>query len=258
MALISSNIEKVRAYELPCGIWANGESVGMPRIALVKWQSSWSDKFYQVYVNGQYAGSTVNYQQRQLIVPVPTSLETPVRIEVFAVEAEQAGIDFSSEIDCPYSWSGRVRIIFVQSQSLPPDAIARIYYDNGTGTIDYNNPFSEKAIKVWPAWQNKGGFGMSRFGASDFGYGSSAALGFGKSSFGNTGFGFDDDTIEWVSPPLPAGTYKFAVKITDKFGNESSACETSQITVSPPAKPAEQLSVSSFDKQTNQLVLTIL
>ncbi len=141
MALISNNIEKVRAYELPCGIWSNGKTVGTPRIALIKWRSSWSDKFYQVYVNGQYAGATVEYQQRQLIVPVPTSLKTPVRIEVFAVEAEQAGIDFSSEIICPYSWSGRVRMIFVQSQSLPPGAIARIYYDNGTGTIDYTtNP----------------------------------------------------------------------------------------------------------------------
>jgi hypothetical protein len=87
MALISSGIENIRAFELPCGIWADGESVGSPRTALVKWRSVWDDKFYQVYVNGQYAGATVDSQQRQIIVQIPTSLESPVRIEVFAIEA---------------------------------------------------------------------------------------------------------------------------------------------------------------------------
>jgi len=88
MALISSGIERVRAFELPGGIWEDGGYGGMPRIVLVRWWSAWSDKFYQIYVNGKYAGVTVDGQQRQMIVQIPTSLESPVRIEVFAVEAE--------------------------------------------------------------------------------------------------------------------------------------------------------------------------
>ena len=85
MALISSGIEKVRAFELAGGIWEDGKSVAAPRIALVKWRSSWTDKFYQIYVGGQYAGATLETEQRQMVVQIPTSLETPVRIEVFAV-----------------------------------------------------------------------------------------------------------------------------------------------------------------------------
>ncbi len=257
MALISSGIEKIRAFELPCGVWGDGRSVGASRIALVKWRSSWSDKFYQIYVNGQYAGVTVDGQQRLMIVQIPTFLETPVRIEVFAVEAEDADTDFSDEIDSSIGQNGRVRISFLRGQNLPIDSTVQIYFDNGTGEIDYDNLLNGSPIKVWPAWQYKAGFGMSRFGASDFGYDSAAAVGFGRGSFGKGQFGLDADTFEWVSRPLRAGVYKFAVKITDKAGNESSVSETGQITVMPSARPAEQVSVSSFDKQTNQLVLTI-
>jgi len=259
MGLISSGIEKVRAFELPAGIWADGKCVEVPRVALVKWSSkaNLSDMFYQIYVNGQYAGVTVDSQQRQMIVPIPTSLESAVRIEVFAVEAEQANIDFSNELVRPPATSERVRISLLRSQNLPSDATAEIYFDNGTGEIGYSQPLTDSPIRIWPAWQDKAGFGMGRFGAGDFDYESAAAVGFGKGSFGHGQFGLDADTIEWISPPLMAGVYKFGVKVTDGAGNQSSASETEPITVTPAARPAERVSISSFDKQTNQLVLEI-
>ena len=259
MKLISDGIEKIRAFELPAGIWANGECVGTPRAALIKWidKINQGKIFYQVYVNGQYAGSTVDSQQRQMIVPIPTSFQSAVRIEVFAVEAEHAHIDLSKELVSPPATSGRVRISLLRSQNLPSDATAEIYFDNGTGIIDYNQPLSDRPLRIWPAWQDKTGFGMCRFGTGDFGYDSAGAIGFGKGSFGQGQFGLDADTIEWTSPPFTAGVYKFGVKITDGAGNESSASETEPITVIPAARPAEQVSISSFNKQTNELVLSI-
>jgi hypothetical protein len=257
MALISSGIERVRALELPGGIWADGSYVGTPRIALVRWLSVWSDKFYQVYVNGQYAGVTVDGQHRQMIVQIPTFLESPVRIEVFAVEAEQADTDFSSEIGSLIGHSGRVRISVLRGQDLPIDATAQIYFDNSTGEIDYDEVLNDSPIKVWPTWRDKAGFGMSRFGVSDIGYDSAAAVGFGKGSFSRGQFGLDADTFEWTSLPLCAGVYRFAVKVTNEAGNESSGSETGQVTVTPGPRPAERISISSFDKQTNQLVLSV-
>jgi len=257
MALVDSGIEKVRVFELPCGIWADGRYVGSPRVALVKWRSCWDGMFYQVYVNGRYAGVTVDSQQREMIVQIPTCLMAPVRIEVFAVEAEQADTDFSKEVEPLIGRSGRVKISVLRAQNLPIGASAQIYFDNGTGEIDYDSPLNDSPIKVWPVWQDKAGFGMSRFGISDFGYDSAAAVGFGKGNFGNGQFGLGADTFEWLSPPMQPGVYKFAVKITGKVGNESSGSETDEITVTPAARPAEQLSVSSFDKQTNQLVLSV-
>lgn len=257
MVLTSSGIENIRAFELPCGIWADGESVGSPRTALIKWRSVWDDKFYQVYVNGQYAGATVDSQQRQMIVQVPTSLESPVRIEVFAVEAEQAATDFSGEIESSIGQSGRVRISMLRGQSLPISAIAQVYFDNGTGEIDYDKALNDSPIRIWPARQDKAGFGMSRFGISDFGYDSAAAVGFGKGGFGHGQFGLGADSLEWTSPVMGAGVYKFAIKVTDEVGNESGSSETGQVVVTPAARPAEKINISSFNKQTNQLVLGI-
>ncbi len=97
MALNSDGISKVMAFELPCGIRADGSSAASGRTALVRWRSSWADRLYQVYVNGEYAGLTVDSEQRQLVVALPANEQSPVRIEVFAVEAGEADTDFGSE-----------------------------------------------------------------------------------------------------------------------------------------------------------------
>jgi len=256
MAPISSGIDKVRVFELPGGIRADGRSVGSPRTALVRWHSSLPDKFYQVYVNGQYGGATIDRQQRQMTVQLPDSLEMPVRIEVFAVEPALADIDFSEETALPDGQMGRVRITLLRSQNLPIDSVAQIYFDNGTGQIDYDSPLDDLPIRIWPSWQDKAGFGLSRFGAGDFGYDSAAAVGCGVGCFGRGQFGLGADTIEWVSRLLEAGVYKFAVGIIDKAGNKKTS-EAGQVTVIPPAKAAEGLGISSFNRQTNQLVLTV-
>lgn len=258
MALISNGIDKLRAFELPGGIWSDGEAVAVPRLALVKWRSVLNDKFYQVYVNGRYAGATVDSAQRQIVVQVPTSPETAARIEVFAVEASEVSNDFSDGVSPTVAESGRVKMSFLREQSLPVNSTIQIYSNNGSGGIDYNTAITDKPIKVWPVWQDKAGFGMSCFGVSDFGFDSAAAVGFGKGSFGQSQFGLDADTFEWLSGSLQIGAYRFGAKVTDEVGNESSATETDEITVIPAAEPAEQLSVSSFNKQTNQLVLSVL
>jgi hypothetical protein len=256
MSFTSTGIKSVRAFKLPCGIWADGGYVAAPRVALVKWHSNHSDKHHQIYVNGRYAGATVDSQQRQEIVQIPTSLESPVRIEVFAVEPKYAHIDFSSDINTPYTASNRVKIILLREQNLPMGSTADIFFDNGTGEINYDSALNEMPLRIWPSWLDKAGFAMADFGLNDFGYDGSAAVGFAKGSFGNGMFGFDADTIEWISPSLPVGIYKFAVRTTDPTGRMSIS-ETEQITVAPPAKPAGHLSIASFDKQTNQLVLKI-
>ncbi|MHC4060131.1 MAG: hypothetical protein ACYSR6_00775, partial [Planctomycetota bacterium] len=183
MALISSGIDRVRAFELPAGVWLSGKGVGAPRAALITWCSSLVEKHYQVYVNGQYAGATIDSLQRQMLVRVLASFETPVRIEVFGVDADEADTDFSDEMELSLGLGGRVRITLLRGQGLPIDSTVNIYFDNGTGQIDYGNPVTELPIRVWPNWQDKAGFGMSEFGVSDFGYDSAAAVGYGVGSF---------------------------------------------------------------------------
>ena len=256
MSLISNGINFVRVYSLPSGIWPEGVCINMPQVVLVKWRSVLKDVLYQVYVNGQYAGSTVNYEQRQMIVHIPSSFISAVRIEVFAVQPEYADVNFRSELESPID-NGRVKINLSRSQNLPAGGTIQIYFDNGTGQIDYEKPIIERAINIWSYWQDKSGFGMSKFGFSDFGYDSSAAVGFGKGCFGKNEFGIDTDTIEWVSPVLSAGVYKFAVVVFDEAGNKSIATETGSFTVTPAADSAQKLEILSYDKQINELVLKI-
>jgi len=257
MSLISTGIEKVRAFELPAGIRQDGEYVAAPRIALVSWRSSCSDMLHQVYVNGRFAGATIDAQQRQMVVQIPTSFESAVRIDVFAVPAEQAHVDFGSEIAQPPVDSGRVKISLLRSQNLPAGATANVFYDAGSGEIDYDQPLNDCPIQIWPSWMDKAGFAMAGFGMGDFGWDSAAAVGFGKGILGSAAFGLDADTLEWISQPLPAGAYKFGVKVLDQAGNESAASEVGPVTVTPAARAAEGLTILSFNTQTNELVLQI-
>jgi hypothetical protein len=252
VGLLSSGIEQVRVFELPSGIRADGVSVGAPRVRLVKWHSAWSDKFYQVYVNGRFVGRTVDSQQRQMVVQAPTSFESAARIEVFAVELQDAYVDFSDTLSAG-GQSGRVKITLLRSQRLPVGGRFRIYWDDGTGEIDYERVIAEEPI--WACREDKAGWGLSRFGESDFGWDWSAGVGFGKGSFGRGEFGVDADAIEWVSPAIGAGMYKFAVRVVDGGGREGDAEETREVTVIPGARPADGLGVKSFNKEANELVL---
>jgi hypothetical protein len=257
MSLISEGIDEVTAVELPSGIRQDGAFVAAPRMALVSWRSSHSDMLYQVYVNGRFAGATIDAEQRQMIVQIPTSFESAVRIEVFAVPAEQAHIDLSSEIAQPPVDSGRVKISLLRGQNLPAGATFNVFYDAGSGEIDYDQPLNDCPIQIWPSWMDKAGFAMAGFGLSDFGWDGAAAVGFGKGIFGGAAFGLDADTLKWISQPLPAGAYKFGVKVLGRAGNESAASEVGPVTVTPAARAAEGLSVLSFDAQANELVLQI-
>lgn len=81
MGLISDGIEKVRAFELPTGVWANGEAVAGPRICLVRWQSAWADKIHQVYVGSRFAVATIDCEQRQILVQTPNCFDRAVRVK---------------------------------------------------------------------------------------------------------------------------------------------------------------------------------
>jgi hypothetical protein len=228
----SEGISKVRAFALSAGA------------AVVKWHSTSSDMLHQVYVNGRFAGATVEPMQRQLIVAIPLSVKTAVQIEVFAVEPEYSDIDYSAG----QSQSGRAKIEFPRTDNLPTG-----------GNVDYyleENKLSNRSIRIQPEFADKGGFGLSSFAMSDFGYDGSAAMGLGKGNFGVGWFGFDCDMLCWQSGQLEAGRYKFDIKITDKLGNETDEqIETEEMAVIPPATPAKKLIIKSFDKQSGKLIL---
>jgi len=168
MGLISSGIDSVRVFELPIGVWADGAIAAGPRVCLVRWRSAWVDKAHQVYINGEYAGTTIDCEQRQMVVATPNCFDRAVRVEIFAVEPEEADIDFSEELAGDSGDSGRVKLSLLRSQRLAAGARFKVYYNGGAGEIDYEQAIGEGL--VWVSRQDKAGFGLSRFGEGDFGY----------------------------------------------------------------------------------------
>ncbi len=256
MAIVDTGIDDVRAFDLPGGIRSDGSSFTAPRAALVRWKSVLVDRLYQVCVNGKFAGVTTDSEQRQMVVFVGSSDEVPARIEVFAVDAAEADVDFSDVLDCPAGRTGRVRIVFLRGQDLPVGSRVEIFGDNGTGEISYESALNVDPIEVWASWQDKCGFGMSLFGRGDFGFDSASAVGLGRGCFGLGQFGLDADNFEWVSRSLEAGVYRFTVRVIDSKGNEVTS-ETGEVAVLPSARPAAGLRVFSYDQESNQLELVV-
>jgi len=256
MGLVSSGIYRVRAFGLAAGVRAGGGVVDEPLSVLVKWRSEHEDKLYQIYVNGELAGVTKDVEQREVIVASPSCWSSGARVEVFAVEPSEANVDFSDELQSR-AQEGRVRLGWVRGMGFPFEGTAQVYSDGCNGEIDYDNPLTREDIQLWPSWKDKIGFGLGQFGEGDFGYDGSTALGFGVGLFGEGEFGFDADEVDWISGELETGKYRFAVKLTDRFGKESEAQETGQITIIRTATPAEKLGVDSYDKAEDRLVLCI-
>jgi hypothetical protein len=222
----------------------------------VGWRSTWQEKLYHIYVNGSLAGATVDPAQRYLVVSTPSALESAVHVEV-AVEPCEAHIDLARELTSSPFCGSRVRLTLLRSQILPIAATVNVYFDGGTGDIDYSTPLNQAPIPLWPYWKDKAGFGMARFGTGDFGHDAAAAVGFGKGLFGRGQFGLDADAIGWISPALPLGAYRFGVKVADHQGNEGPATETTTMTIVPAARPAAGLDIAIFNKQANELTLHI-
>jgi len=255
MALISSDVEKVRAYALSVSVGADGNVINEPLSVLVSWQSEYDDKLYQIYINGKLCGFTEDVNERQVVVPFRSSWQSSICIEVFAVIPLQAINDYSNEVE--FAGGSRVRLRWIRKAAVPLGAVANIFSNGGSGEIDYQDPV-EEGLPYWGVWQDKWGFGLSCFGASDFGYDGAGAAGFGRECFGGGEFGFDAEDIEWESCELKAGEYQFGIKIRGKDGIfEEEASETGTVTVLPGAKGGEYLTVTSYGMSSNLLTLSI-
>lgn len=256
MSFSDSGIDRVRAFGLAMGVGSDGGFINTPLSVLVKWRSEHIDKLHQVYVNGRLAGVTGNFEENMMVVSIPSGDMASARIEVYSVEPSQGNVDFYEDMET-FAQAGRVRIEWPRYLSLPFLGCACVYSDGGEGEIDYDSAVNIKPIQLWPAWQDKGGFGLSSFARSDFGFDGSAAVGFGNGSFGYGEFGFDADQVTWESRELETGVYQFGVKVIDRFENYSGASETGEILIIRSATPAEAIEVDSYDQEREELLLRV-
>jgi hypothetical protein len=106
---------------------------------------------------------------------------------------------------------------------------------------------------IYPGGRAATGWGFD-WGHGCWGLSGSNAPGWGT-HWGYT-WGFGIDYLEWVSDPLPRGTYPVSSAVIDRHGNESTASETLAV-VDSCARPASRLAVAFYTQQTDTLQLSV-
>ena len=253
--MTTSGINNLRCVFLAAGARASGAAVNESLSCFVSWRSEHEDKFYQVYVNGRSAGVTVNVKQRKMVVPLRLLKASTNKIEIVAVDAAQKYTDLSEQLKAVMA--GRLKVSIPRSMSLPYEGQVEVYSNSGTGQVDYQQPIIKESIQLWASREDKGGFGLSRFGKSDFGYDGSASAGFGLGDFGSGEHGFDGNAANWESEELSTGVYKFGIKITDHKGNREIVSSETETVIIEEAVPAEKLTIGSYDKSQNELLFSV-
>jgi hypothetical protein len=253
MAFSTTNIDKVRAMAFPAGMLSDGELVSLSGLVLVSWRSSETDKLFQVYVNGRWAGTTSHPQQRMLLVEYE-HIHTAA-IEIIAVEPAEKDTDYSNELSGFVGDACHAILSWPKRGVLPLGGKANVYWDGGNGQIDYGEPLA--TWDIWCGQADKWGWGLDAYGKGDFGYSGTGAIGCGRGSFGWGEFGFDAELQEYQSESLAAGTYKFAVRLSDRLGNLDEG-EVDVVTISvDPLPEAPGVTIASYDEESDDLVLNI-
>lgn len=214
---------------------------------------SYGNVLYQLYINGKLATETRNiYDAKELIASVGGMFSW----QIVAIDPSEAGSDNSSLLDYTDTIGARVSIKWPrQSSELELDSSVNIYWDAGTGTIITSEPINPESVKNFPKGTGKWGAGLGAFGEV-FGYDGNGT-GFGLGDFANGEFGYDYDFVEFQTVPLSPGTYKFKLKMIDKYGNEDDGSFseiTQQVDCSP---PPPEIEIKSYVSGTNTLTLTV-
>lgn len=255
MAFSTEQIEAVRAESFPMGRLRSGKVVATSGLVLVRWRSGLSDRLFQVYVNGCLAGVTSEPDQRMLLIHIePRNLAA---IEVGAVDAEERWSDHSPELTgFSNQDSSRVELRVPRRGELPLNSVVKVYWDFGSGTIDYSEELGERV--VWLEEAEKWGWGLDGFGKGDFGYSGTGAVGWGKGSFGDGEFGFDGDVLTYRSQAIDPGKYKFDLRLMDGLGNlDAGGSGVVEVFVDP-IQPSGELEIESYDDSSNSLMLKIV
>jgi hypothetical protein len=246
-------ISDVKVYRVIAGTGENGQTVYEPFSLLVRWRSGYVGKCYQIYINGKMVKKITDSKQRNAVVTYSCLHVTAAKVSVCAVEPKDVNVDYSREFMNLES-TGQVHISWARGLYLPYKGKAEVFSNDGIGNISYDSPEHKFAIPLWPIWQDQSGWGMSKFGKSDFGYDSSAAAGFGQGAFGFGEHGFDAVKQKWSSGRLKKGKYKYSIQVYDANGCTARSTETDEIVVTALPEPCEKLVIEDYDKTQNEIV----
>lgn len=170
-----------------------------------------SGTWYQVYVDQSLAWWG---QETSTRVPIPQV--SPVRLDIGTVLAGEEQTDFSSSL--PTAPKRFAELTWLGGSFEGADIAGFYVYgsDAPGGPVDFSTPL--QTITTYP-----GGLPMDGFGLGGFGLG---------------GFGLSSSSYSYISPPLAAGVWSYAVVPFDQANNSGTPSLTSVTIVAPPLPPA--------------------
>jgi len=207
------------------------------------------DKVIQCYVSGALVAWS-EPRQGSVEFVLGDALATDL-VAVLAVEPADAEVSFWDEAFASHAaHANRIRVRTPQlSLAYMPGDVWKVYSgDASEQTADR----LEHTQPLFPGGRGAGGYGIGYGDA--YGFDASGARGYGC-NFGRGEYGFDCDMLTWTSDPLPPGTYPIKVIVSDAHGNDSPPSET-QVTLASYARPAAELTVNSYDPESDLLELS--
>jgi len=237
MSYTTSGISDVRVQEYDGGI----------RIAA---RSTHTNKVIQCYASGElvaWQDSPAEDVEFDL-----AGLSSAHLLLLLAVDVEDAATNYWDDaFGTPSSCGNRIKFRVPQTIApyRPQDRIR--FYRGDAGDADATILVHEQDF--YPGGRRCGGFGF-HFGYGGFGWDGYDCKGFGY-NFGLGEFGFDCEMIEVETVPLPPGEYRWKATVLDAAGNESTAA-SGTVTLDTYARPASDLAVQSYDKETDALTLS--
>lgn len=170
-------------------------------------------------------------------------------VSLLAVDADDAETDyFTDAFGVSSAYGNRISLkMYTHSRYLASDRAK--FYRGAAGAGNADTLIDDR--EIFPGGRNCGGWGSqwgSWWGFDDYG------PGWGE-NWGRGEWGFDCLEIRHLTDPLPSGVYPVKVTIEDEAGNES-AGDTDTVTLATYPRPAKNLTVQSYDKATDTLVLS--
>jgi hypothetical protein len=135
--------------------------------------------------------------------------------------------------------SAKITILWAVPIGYQPGDYARLFWNSGSGDIDYSQPLTNNKFSLFPNGGGVYGFGQQPFGKAPFGLSFATRVsGFGKLPFGKHPFGYGTTLIKHEQIVDFCGEYKFAFKLFDKLDNENTGTPEEisvDIHIAPPA-----------------------
>ena len=219
---------------------------GAPTQLLVRWNSTWTTRCHQVYVNDKLTWYSLTQGSPNEVI-LGISQGQPITVVVGAVTPENAATDYSASLN--FTAGIRKTLRFAADPNVWDIDDQALFYLEKT-----NNPAPGyiaanliSAQPIFPGGRFYWGYGRGGYGQGDYGYGGANAIGFGNGPFGEGGFGFGCDWCQTETEPLINGTWKAAVRVKDAAGNlDAGVVDVETIAVDGPPRPASDLTVDGL------------